>query len=169
MVVLDRGADTANVRILARGNFSLSGRGLVGSITLLGVVTLALASTLAWLGYWPILLIAVVQLALVAWVLIRAWYAAWIVERVEIDADRIRVVRMQQSGQHSWNLEARWARIWLEPAAVRWYAPRLIVRSKGESVELGAFLSEAEKRELAAHLGQALAPHSAWREQTVKP
>ncbi len=141
---------------------------MVGSISLLGFVTLALASVLAWQGYWPILLIAVLQLALVGWVLVRAWYAAWIVERVEIDADRIRVVRIQQSGQRSWDLDARWARVWLEPAAVRWYAPRLIVRSKGASVELGAFLNEAEKGELAAHLGQALAPHSAWREQTVQ-
>lgn len=169
MVVLDRGADPANVRILARGNFSLSGRGLVGSIALLGLVTLALASVLAWQGYWPILLIAVVQLALVAWVLVRAWYAAWIVERVEIDADRTRVVRVQQSGKRTWDLDTRWARVWMEPAAIRWYAPRLVIRSKNASVELGAFLSEAEKSELAAHLGQALAPHSAWREQTVKP
>jgi len=33
---------------------------------------------LALQGYWPVLLIAVVQLVLVAWILVGAWQRAWV-------------------------------------------------------------------------------------------
>ncbi len=58
---------------MARGNFSLGAGGLVNLLLSLAVVSLFLAGLLALGGYWPILLIAVIQLALVAWILVRAW------------------------------------------------------------------------------------------------
>jgi uncharacterized membrane protein len=73
MIVSWRSSDSSRVSILTRGNFSLGAGGLVNLLLALAVVSLCLAGLLALQGYRPILLIAFIQLVLVAWVLIRAW------------------------------------------------------------------------------------------------
>ena len=78
MVVASSSRDGTGIQILARGNFSLSAGGLILLLAVLGAVTLGLAGLLALKGYWPILLVAIIQLVLVAWVFVRVWKNAWI-------------------------------------------------------------------------------------------
>ena len=66
MVLTWQSSDKTTARVLARGNFSLDAGGLLNLLLALAVVSLSPAGLLAWQGYWPILLIAVIQLALVA-------------------------------------------------------------------------------------------------------
>lgn len=163
MIVVGNGANAAQVSILARGNFSLKASGLISLLLALGAVTLGLAGVLALLGYWPILLVAAVQVALVAWVFIRVWKNAWISEEIRIDADRISIVRQRHRRRTRICLDSAWATIRLEQPAVSWYAKKLILRSRGQQVELGVFLTEDEKLSLAKHLSNALSEHTAWR------
>jgi uncharacterized membrane protein len=62
MVVTWQSSDSTRAGILARGNFSLGADGLVTLLLTLAVVSLCLAGLLALQEYWPILLIAVIQL-----------------------------------------------------------------------------------------------------------
>jgi len=163
MIVVGNSANGAQACILARGNFSLGASGLFSLLLALGTVTLGLAGLLALLGYWPILLLAAVQLVLVSWVFIRVWKNAWILEEIRIDADRIRVVRQRYRRQTTLCMESAWATIHLEQPAVSWYARKLILRCRGQQVELGAFLTDEEKLSLAKHLSRALSRHTAWR------
>jgi len=148
-------------RILARGNFSLGAGGLVGLLAALGAVTLVLAGVLAWQGFWPVLLIAIVQIVLVTRILIKAWERAWISELIEIGPERIAITQQRYRRKDRIELETPWAVVELQQPEVAWYAPRLRLRSGSRKLELGAFLTVEEKRELADLLRSAIRKHSA--------
>jgi uncharacterized membrane protein len=165
MIVVGNSENGARVQILARGNFSLDASGLILVLLALSVVTLSVAGLLAWQGYWPILMLAIMQMALVAWLFIRVWKNAWVCEEICIDADKISIVRQRYRKRTRICMHPAWATIRLEPQAVSWYGSKLILRCKDQQVELGAFLTYDEKLSLAKHLAQALAEHTAWRKR----
>jgi uncharacterized membrane protein len=129
----------------------------------LAVVSLCLAGLLALLGYWPILLIAVIQLALVAWILIRAWERTWVSEVIEIDTDRISVTHRRHKRTRHYELETAWTVIELRQPEIAWYSPRVLLRSGSQTVELGSFLTGEEKQQLVQQLQSAIEKHSAMK------
>lgn len=161
MVVAAQSADGSSVRIVARGNFSLDAGGLSNLLLALAAVTLGLAAVLAWQGFWPILLIAALQVVLVSWILVRAWERGWVSEVIVIDPDRVAVTHQRHRRQRRDELPTGWAVVEMRRPEVAWYAPRLVLRSGRQVVELGRFLTVEEKQELAAILRRALANHSA--------
>lgn len=132
-------------------------------LLVLGAVTLALSLVLALQGFWPVLVIAGLQLILVGWLLIRVWKNAWVFEEICIDQDNVRIVshRFRQRSQR--RLDSAWATIRVQQPEIAWWPPVVIIRSRGSQVELGAFLTVDEKLSLAKHLSQAVAGHTAWR------
>lgn len=150
------------MRIQARGNFSLNATGLVLLLLIVAVMSLGLAGFLAWKGYWPILLIAIAQLAIVAWVLVHVWKNAWALEEICIDGNQIRIHQQRYQRQSLRCLESAWATIRLEKPDVPWHATKLVLRSHSEEVELGAFLTDDEKLNLAQHLSIGLSERTAW-------
>jgi uncharacterized membrane protein len=161
MVVTWQNSDKTKVRLLARGNFSLEAGGLVNLLLALAVVSLSLAGLLAWQGYWPILLIAVIQLALVTWILIRAWEKAWVSEVIEICEDSIRVTCQRYREKRQYELATAWTVLELKQSDIAWYSPRIIIRSGTKQVELGSFLTSEEKLQLHKQLQRAIRKHSA--------
>lgn len=142
--------------------------GLFFLIVSLSGLTLLLASVAAWQGYWPILAIAVLQVLLLGAILVRAWKAAWAVETITIDPKFVSVLQEQYNGSSRLKLGTAWARVILRQPAVRWYPPALWLRSGETTVELGAYLNAAERRELAEALRQAIGTHSAWQHQKLE-
>ena len=161
MVLTWQNSDRTKASILARGNFSLDAGGLVSLLLALAVVSLCLAVLLALQGYWPVLLIAVVQLALVAWILVRAWQRAWVSDVIDICADRITVRQQRHKRKRQIELDTAWAVIELKQPEIAWYRPRVQLRSGSQVVELGSFLTSEEKRQLAQYLKSAIVEHSA--------
>ena len=163
MVLTWQNSDRTKASILARGNFSLDAGGLVSLLLALAIVSLCLAVLLALQGYWPILLIAVVQLALVAWILVRAWQRAWVSDVIDICADRITVTQQRHKRKRQIELDTAWAVIELKQPEIAWYRPRVQLRSGSQVVELGSFLTSEEKRQLAQYLKSAIVEHSAMK------
>lgn len=163
MVLTTQSTDSSDVRILARGNFSLGPGGLVGLLLALAVVTLSLAGVLAWQGYWPVLLIAMIQITLVIWILIRAWERTWVSEVIVAGPEWIDVTQQRHKRTRHSRLEAAWAVVELKRPAVAWYGPRVILRSRGRTIELGKFLTIEEKSQLADHVRRAIRKHSAMK------
>jgi uncharacterized membrane protein len=149
--------------ILARGNFSLDAGGLVNLLLALAIVSLLLAGLLAMRGYWPILLIAMVQLALVAWILVVAWKRAWVSEVIDICAERISVTHQRHRKKRHYKFDTAWAVIELKQPEVAWYSPRVHLRSGSREVELGSFLTTEEKHRLVRCLKSAIEQHSAMK------
>ena len=163
MIATWHNPDGSEVRIVARGNFSLGAGGLVNLLLALAVVTLSLAGFVAWQGYWPVLLIAVLQVVLVTWILIRAWQRAWVSDVIDIGPERIRIVRQRHKRRSRIELPTAWAVVELERSHIAWYSPMLRLRSGSRKVELGRFLTTEEKQQLAEHLHNAIRRHSAMK------
>lgn len=163
MIVSWRSSDSSRVSILTRGNFSLGAGGLVNLLLALAVVSLCLAGLLALQGYWPIFLIAFIQLLLVAWILIRAWERTWVSEVIEIRADRIRVTHQRHKRTRHYEFETAWAVIELKQPGVAWYNPGVLLRSGSQVLELGSFLTSDEKHQLVKQLQSAIGKHSAMK------
>lgn len=161
MIVTWQNSDGTRARVLARGNFSLDAGGLVNLLLALAVVSLSLAGLLAWQGYWPILLIAVVQLVLVAWILIRTWQRTWVSEVIEICEDSIRVTRQRHRKKRRCELVTAWTVVELKQPDITWYSPRVVMRSGAKQVEVGSFLTGEEKLQLLEQLQSAIRKHSA--------
>ena len=161
MVKSWRSADGSKVRILARGNFSLDAAGMLNLLLALSLVTLLLAAVIAWQGYWPILVIAVIQILLVGGILLRAWGQAWISEEFEIHADRIRVTCRRNRCERQFELDTAWTLVELKQPEVAWYGPRVILRSGARHHEVGAFLTVEEKHQLLRQVQSAVKKHSA--------
>jgi uncharacterized membrane protein len=161
MVLTSYSPDGSAVVIVARGNFSLGAGGLLNLLLALSAVTLGLAGLLAWQGFWPILLIAVVQLALVAWILVRAWERAWVSEVIVAGPERVEVTQQRHKRKRQSQLEAAWAVVELEQPEIAWYGPRVILRTRGQKIELGQFLTTDEREQLADHVRRAIRKHSA--------
>jgi len=163
MVVTSHSSDGSVERILARGNFSLGAGGLVNLLLALTAVTLSLAGLLAWQGFWPVLLIAVVQLTLVIWILIRAWERCWVSELVIVGPEQIEVIQQRHKKTCHHRMDAAWAVVEQERPEVAWYGPRVVLRSRGKKIELGKFLTTDEKTLLADSVRRAVQKHSAIR------
>jgi uncharacterized membrane protein len=167
MIVSWQNSDSSTANIQARGNFSLGAGGMLAVLVALASVSLLLSGLLALQGYWPILLIALVQLVLVSWVLVRAWERTWVSEVIEICEDRIRVTHQRHKRKRQCELETAWAVVELKQPEISWYAPKILLRSRSVTVELGAFLTSEEKRELAVLLKRAITKHSALKSAII--
>ncbi len=161
MVVTAQSPDGSNVRIMARGNFSLDAGGLISLLLALAVVTLGLAGLLAWRGYWPVLLIALVQIVLVVWILARAWERTWVAEQIVVGPERIEITHQRHKRKRQCELETAWAVVELKQPQVAWYGPRVVLRSRRRMTELGQFLTPEERKQLVEYLRRAIAQHSA--------
>jgi uncharacterized membrane protein len=109
-----------------------------------------------FLGAWPVLPFVGVELALVLGLvaLHRRWTAAQ-VEVVVLTPDRLRVlVSDGRGGREEVALEPYWAR--LELRENEGASPSLRLAARGRSVEIGRYLSAAEKQDMAEALREAL-------------
>lgn len=148
----------AGIRLTS--NFSLDARGLLLVLTALAGVTLLLAGLLALQGFWPVFAIAVVQVVLVSWLLVRTWENTWAVETIEIGPERIRIVSRRYRSWREVELETAWAVVETVEPEFRWYDPVVRLRSGSRAVELGRFLTADEKRSFADLLARAIERYS---------
>lgn len=160
--LLAGGAGQDTMRLLLRPNPPLSRRGRWWLLGLLGTVTGLYALLLASRGLWPVLPFAGAELAAVAVALRLTARRARRQEVVEVDARKLRIRRDNPGRDTSVVFASGWARVRLQPGDARWHPARLEVGTHGRWVELGGFLTEAERRRAAGIIERALKPHAAW-------
>ena len=86
----------------------------------------------------------------------QTYYSGRVRETVELWPDRLRIERTEPNGDSkSWEANPHWVRIELHQT--RQAADYLVLSSAGRNVELGAFLTPSERRDLAAELRTAIA------------
>jgi uncharacterized membrane protein len=130
-----------------------TGMRVVAVVLVLGVGLSGLLFTL--LGAWPVLGFAGAELAIVLglFLLHRRW-AGRCIERISLSDAGLRIMRIDGRGRaYEAVLEPYWARLRVEEGA----APRLLIGQRGQESEIGLYLNEDEKRDLARALSAALA------------
>jgi len=157
--------EVSATRIEVLSNLSLTLDRLAGAFLLLSGVTLLVALLPTLLGYWPIMVIAVIHLAVVGWCFRLAWRGNWARQEITIDTDRVRVVlrTARYEGWREW--PTGWVRI--RQAAARG-EPRILLGLGGQQIEIGRFVPAGERVEAASRIMRALQSHSASSGNTTR-
>lgn len=126
---------------------------ILATFTLITIPLYPLLGTILLWGILPFLLLAV---AGVWWALERSYRDADLREVLTIDPEQIRLIRTDPRGRtQEWECQSYWARAQMHETGgpVSHY---VTLSGKGREVEIGAFLSEDERKALFGELLDAL-------------
>lgn len=134
---------------------SLSRRGLTLVLVAIGLVCCANVAVSLRTGAWPVGGFAGAELFLAAFLLRRNMRDARASELVLLSEQSLRIIRTDRKGAR-WEraLSPAWLNVQLQERPGR--VPALLLSAHGRHEEVGGFLGEAEKRDLAEALAEAL-------------
>ncbi|HKJ95086.1 MAG TPA: DUF2244 domain-containing protein [Gammaproteobacteria bacterium] len=141
-----------------RPSFAVDWRQTVSFFVVLSLVTVSIALTFTVMGYWPILPFAGLELSGLGVALYVSAGRSLDTEVVRVSEDRVEVEKGRRRPERHWDFSRAWCEVVLKPSGHPWYPPRLGLRSRGEWVELGGFLGEDERKELAGELRRWIGP-----------
>jgi uncharacterized membrane protein len=136
---------------VARRNNSLSSTGRFLVFAFIFIVSVGIAAAFAVLGAWLILPFAGIEM-LVLYVAFR--YVdrhAADYERIAIDDDTVKVEFLEAGRTRSHALSSYWARVVVDPDG-----SRLALRSHGRELEIGRYMSDEQRLDLARTLRRRL-------------
>jgi uncharacterized membrane protein len=116
--------------------------------------TFSVAGAFSLQGFWPILPFAGLEIALLMWAVRASMRKGQARETILITADSITVQHFSVRGERSSVFPRHWARVRLHAPLAALHPSRLVIESHGRACELGEFLTEGERRSLAARLQQ---------------
>lgn len=149
-----------DIVIETRSNLSMSLEGLTAVFGGICMLTLLLVAWPVFMGLWPLLLAALLHLAIVGWCLRAAWRGNWARERLVLEGDKLVIEQFRLGRQNRSDWPAAWTRVELVPA--RLGDKQVFIRCQGRRLEIGAFLPVNEREELAAAVKGMLNHRSAW-------
>ena len=130
---------------------SLSPRGAVVFFGAICGVTFAVAGAATALGFWPVLPFAGAEMLLLGWALHSNMQRRH--ERESIDVTETEVIIEYSRGTPRRVVFPRhWARVKIRRPQTPLHRGQLVLESHGRSYEVGKFLTEEERRHLAADL-----------------
>lgn len=145
-----------NWRIVIRPNRSLSGRQLRLVFAGVATICLGIASAFAALGLWPVLPFAGAEIIVVGVGFYLSARSGQESEVVSVAGARVAVEKNRRRLHERTEMQRAWAQIRLLRPKIRWYPTQLVIRSHGKAVELGGFLNDEERRQLAGKLERAI-------------
>ena len=143
-------------RIEITPNCSLSPRGARWFFASACAASLSIALPLSLIGYWPILPFAGLELAVLAWALHDSLRRGRWSQVVTITASHVRIGTRLDGNPVEVEFPRPWARVTLCTSR-SWHPSRLLIESSGRACEIGAFLTEEERRALHARLSVLVA------------
>lgn len=138
-------------RIIIRPNRSMTWEQTKTVYFCIASYSLAIAGAFAVMGFWPVLPFAGAEIAALGIALYVNALAGTTVQVVTVGEDIVKVEKDRPGPRCEWRFHRAWARVdvdWSSGARTS----RLVVRSHGNEVVLGEFLTEAERTLLAATL-----------------
>ena len=144
-------AHAAEFSLVARRNNSLSTTGRFLVFAFLFVVSVGIASAFAALGAWMVLPFAGLEMLVLYLAFRTVDRHAADYERVAIDGDRVEVERHEAGRTQRFEFNRCWARV-----IASGDGGRLALRSHGRELEIGRFLNDAQRLDLARALKSRL-------------
>lgn len=118
--------------------------------------TFGVASFFSLQGFWPILPFAGLEIALLVWAVRASMRKGGERETIIVSEDCVTVQRVTASGGDSSVFPRHWVRVKLHAPLAALHPSRLVLESHGRACEVGRFLTEEERRSLAARLKQVV-------------
>ncbi len=146
--------------IEVRSNLSMTLDRLAAVFLGLSAIVLLVALCPTIMGYWPVMLAAVMHLILLGWCLRLAWRGNWVRERVLIGHKEVVIEHFDVRRQSRSSWPTSWLRVEIEsrPMGER----QVVVTCQGRRQVIGSFLPVQEREKLARVLKDSLRPRSAW-------
>jgi uncharacterized membrane protein len=130
---------------------SLSARGAVVFFSSVAFATFGIAGVATALGYWPVLPFAGAEMLLLAWALRSNMQRRFERETIDISDAEV-VIRYARGNPARVVFPRHWARVKIRRPNSPLHRSRLVIESHGRAYEVGKFLTEEERRQLAAAL-----------------
>ena len=125
---------------------------------LVSCVSVTVAGGFALMGFWPILPFAGLELMMLAWAFYTTAKRSERREVVRVGDDTIEVEYGVRQPEQSWKLKKAWSQVRVVRSRHRLHPSRLVICSHGQQIEIGSFLVEQERLELARELRSAIGP-----------
>jgi len=148
-------AVSASLTIRLAPHCSLSTRGALYFYASTCATSFGVAGLMALRGWWPVLPFAGLEMVLLGAVL---WHSLRRRDRGEfitVTDDRIEI-DSRAAQKRSIVFPRHWAQVKLHRAASPLHPSRLLIMSHGRSLEVGSFLTEEARRDLAGRLRRAV-------------
>jgi uncharacterized membrane protein len=118
-------------------------------------VTLGVAGAAAALGFWPVLPFAGAELALLGWALRANMQRRERREHICVSETEV-VIDYAYGTPRRVVFPRHWARVKIRRPKSPLHRGHLVIESHGRAYEVGPFLTEEERRQLAARLGRLI-------------
>jgi uncharacterized membrane protein len=139
-------------RIEISPNCSLSVRGAQTFFAGLCLVSFAVAGLMASQGFWPVIPFSCLEMLLLGWALHASLERRHFRQTITVTDDDVSVELRDSARCVQVVFPRHWAQVKLRRPASRLHPSRLTIESHGRQCELGTFLTEEERRGLAARL-----------------
>jgi uncharacterized membrane protein len=120
-------------------------------------VCFGIATFMAVQGFWPVLPFAGAEMALVGWALHASMARRHHRQTITIGDEDVHIRTCDRRHDDEVVFPRHWARVKLRRPFSRLHPSRLTIGSHGRELEIGRFLTEAERRGLAHRLASLLA------------
>ena len=147
---------SASLTIRLAPNCSLTTRGALWFFASVCATSFGVAGLMALHGWWPVLPFAGLEMLLLGAVLWHSQRSRHCMETITVTDERIEIEAKDMHGRRAAVFPRHWAQVRLRRAASPLHPSRLLIMSHGRSIEVGRFLTEEDRRRLAARLQRAV-------------
>ena len=152
----DPGSEPTIFSAIITPHRSLSGRGFIAVMALIGALSFAGGMFFFLLGAWPVIGFLGLDVALVYWAFRANYRAAAAYEEVTVTPSELRLRRVSHRGEVAeWPLNPVWTQLDRETHE-EYGLLRLFLVSRGRRIAVAGFLSPGEKESFAKALAAAL-------------
>jgi uncharacterized membrane protein len=141
-------------RVVINARCALTQRTAMLFIGSVGALTLAVAAPFAWNGFWPVLAFAVLEMVVLALAVRASMRAGRERETITVTEDCVTIAHHGHGGEELSVFPRHWSKVTLHAPPAALHPSRLLIESHGRVCEVGRFLTEDERRSLAARLKQ---------------
>ncbi len=132
---------------------SLSTRGALLFFAAVCSTTFSVAAIATFLGFWPVLPFAGAEMLLLAWALRANMARRFERERIDVtDQEIVIEYTFANAVPRRIVFPRHWARVKIRRPKSPLHRTQLVIESRGQAWEVGRFLTEEERRQLAAGL-----------------
>lgn len=122
------------------------------------VLSAAVVTRFVLLGAWLVVPFTLLEVAFLGGVFWRVLRQNQFTETILCTRHELKVIQKSSNRLKEWAFHPCWSRVVLQPGGHAWYPDRLLIRSHGQSLEIGMCLTVSEKTSLAEALGELLPP-----------
>lgn len=143
-------------RIEISPHCSLSGRGAVVFFASLCAVCFVVAGLVAARGFWPVLAFAALEMLVLGWALGASMGRRHHRETITVSDHHVAVETRDRGRAARVVFMRHWSRVTLQRGFSPLHPSRLAIESQGRRCEIGSFLTETQREDLARRLRQLI-------------